>query len=172
MSVCGIVCPTSRLQDYVRLFSVTLEEFGSESKLEVNKRRKDSQGFSLWKSAKPGEPYRESSWESGRPGWHIEGTDIDKTHLGPNTTFTEGATTSSCHATRQKAKMVQEKALTALGSYCRLPEVHNASPRYPSPAFFYCLVSSLGILSRYSTYLSWRQRWQERHWRMKPGLKR
>ena len=28
--------------------------------------------FALWKSAKPGEPYWESPWGHGRPGWHIE----------------------------------------------------------------------------------------------------
>ena len=28
--------------------------------------------FCLWKSAKPGEPYWESPWGNGRPGWHIE----------------------------------------------------------------------------------------------------
>ncbi|MCP4649160.1 MAG: cysteine--tRNA ligase [PVC group bacterium] len=37
---------------------------------ETNKR--DPLDFALWKKAKPGEPYWESPWGNGRPGWHIE----------------------------------------------------------------------------------------------------
>ncbi|XP_046482968.1 cysteine--tRNA ligase, mitochondrial isoform X1 [Neodiprion pinetum] len=34
--------------------------------------KRNGQDFALWKAAKPGEPFWESSWGPGRPGWHIE----------------------------------------------------------------------------------------------------
>jgi cysteinyl-tRNA synthetase len=38
--------------------------------------------FALWKSAKPGEPYWESPWGHGRPGWHIECSAMVRNYLG------------------------------------------------------------------------------------------
>ncbi|MBI2958403.1 MAG: cysteine--tRNA ligase, partial [Chloroflexi bacterium] len=38
--------------------------------------------FALWKAAKPGEPWWESPWGKGRPGWHIECTAMSIRHLG------------------------------------------------------------------------------------------
>ena len=38
--------------------------------------------FALWKAAKPGEPYWESPWGRGRPGWHIECSAMSLRHLG------------------------------------------------------------------------------------------
>lgn len=34
--------------------------------------KKNARDFALWKGAKPGEPYWDSPWGHGRPGWHIE----------------------------------------------------------------------------------------------------
>ena len=38
--------------------------------------------FALWKGAKPGEPYWDSPWGQGRPGWHIECSAMAKSYLG------------------------------------------------------------------------------------------
>lgn len=38
--------------------------------------------FALWKSAKPGEPFWDSPWGKGRPGWHIECSAMIRSHLG------------------------------------------------------------------------------------------
>lgn len=38
--------------------------------------------FALWKAMKPGEPWWESPWGKGRPGWHIECSAIAIKHLG------------------------------------------------------------------------------------------
>lgn len=43
---------------------------------------KDPLDFVLWKSAKPGEPYWESPWGNGRPGWHIECSAMSEHFLG------------------------------------------------------------------------------------------
>ncbi len=39
---------------------------------DVLEEKKNPYDFALWKAAKPGEPYWESPWGPGRPGWHIE----------------------------------------------------------------------------------------------------
>lgn len=51
--------------DYGRLLNVGVPEEKSSIK-------KSAMDFALWKSPKPGEPYWESEWGPGRPGWHIE----------------------------------------------------------------------------------------------------
>jgi cysteinyl-tRNA synthetase len=38
--------------------------------------------FALWKKYKEGEPYWESPWGRGRPGWHIECSVMSKKYLG------------------------------------------------------------------------------------------
>jgi cysteinyl-tRNA synthetase len=38
--------------------------------------------FALWKAAKPGEPFWESPWGQGRPGWHIECSAMALKYLG------------------------------------------------------------------------------------------
>jgi cysteinyl-tRNA synthetase len=43
--------------------------------------KEDPLDFALWKSAKPGEPYWESPWGNGRPGWHIECSAMSEKHL-------------------------------------------------------------------------------------------
>ena len=37
-----------------------------------SKEKKNQVDFALWKSSKPGEPFWDSPWGKGRPGWHIE----------------------------------------------------------------------------------------------------
>jgi cysteinyl-tRNA synthetase len=43
----------------------------------------DPRDFTLWKSAKPGEPYWETPWGEGRPGWHLECSAMATKYLGP-----------------------------------------------------------------------------------------
>ena len=45
-------------------------------------RKKNPLDFALWKKAKEGEPYWESPWGNGRPGWHIECSAMSCKHLG------------------------------------------------------------------------------------------
>ena len=46
--------------------------------------KRDSADFTLWKAAKPGEPYWSSPWGPGRPGWHIECSAMARNYLGPD----------------------------------------------------------------------------------------
>jgi cysteinyl-tRNA synthetase len=45
--------------------------------------KRDPRDFTLWKAAKPGEPYWETPWGSGRPGWHLECSAMSTKYLGP-----------------------------------------------------------------------------------------
>jgi cysteinyl-tRNA synthetase len=45
--------------------------------------KRDSLDFALWKGAKPGEPFWETPWGPGRPGWHIECSAMATKYLGP-----------------------------------------------------------------------------------------
>ena len=44
----------------------------SGSRVEIDPKKRDPRDFVLWKPAKPGEPWWNSPWGQGRPGWHIE----------------------------------------------------------------------------------------------------
>ena len=44
--------------------------------------KEDPADFAVWKAAKPGEPYWNSPWGHGRPGWHIECSAMARKHLG------------------------------------------------------------------------------------------
>jgi len=48
----------------------------------VNEKKKSPLDFALWKKAKEGEPFWESRWGKGRPGWHIECSAMSCKHLG------------------------------------------------------------------------------------------
>jgi cysteinyl-tRNA synthetase len=45
--------------------------------------KRDTRDFTLWKSAKPGEPCWETPWGPGRPGWHLECSAMSTKYLGP-----------------------------------------------------------------------------------------
>ena len=51
----------------------------------VDENKRDPLDFALWKAAKPGEPEWDSPWGKGRPGWHIECSAMNVTHLGHHT---------------------------------------------------------------------------------------
>ena len=53
----------------------------------------DPLDFALWKAAKPGEPWWDSPWGPGRPGWHIECSAMATKYLGKTSTSTEAAPT-------------------------------------------------------------------------------
>lgn len=54
-------------------WAVGSSELASESESNFDSREKQNNcDFALWKASKVGEPYWESPWGQGRPGWHIE----------------------------------------------------------------------------------------------------
>ncbi|XP_042417369.1 cysteine--tRNA ligase, chloroplastic/mitochondrial-like isoform X1 [Zingiber officinale] len=67
---------------YGRLSGRKLEDNRSGERVAVDSRKINPADFALWKSSKDGEPYWESPWGPGRPGWHIECSAMSSTYLG------------------------------------------------------------------------------------------
>jgi cysteinyl-tRNA synthetase len=57
---------------YGKLSGKSLDELRAGERVEVDAAKHDPLDFALWKRAKEGEPFWESPWGKGRPGWHIE----------------------------------------------------------------------------------------------------
>jgi cysteinyl-tRNA synthetase len=68
-------------KDYGKLSHRTLDDLLSGARIEIDERKDDPLDFALWKAAKPGEPWWESPWGNGRPGWHIECSAMCSHHL-------------------------------------------------------------------------------------------
>ncbi len=57
---------------YGKLSGRSLDEMQAGARIAPGEAKEDPLDFALWKAAKPGEPFWESPWGQGRPGWHIE----------------------------------------------------------------------------------------------------
>lgn len=76
---------TRKFAEYGKLSHKNIDELegGKRSLLVSGKDEKeDPLDFVLWKPKKEGEPYWESPWGQGRPGWHIECSVMSKKYLG------------------------------------------------------------------------------------------
>ena len=71
-----------KFPDYGKLCHQPIEDLESGARVDVSEIKEDPLDFALWKSAKPGEPFWESPWGQGRPGWHIECTAMIQKYLG------------------------------------------------------------------------------------------
>ena len=71
-----------RFDEYGKLSHRKPEDLLAGARVEVDERKKDPRYFYLWKKAKPGEPWWDSPWGKGRPGWHIECSAMAMKHLG------------------------------------------------------------------------------------------
>lgn len=72
----------SKFPEYGKLSGKKIDELESGARVEVNEEKNNPLDFSLWKKAKEGEPYWDSPWGRGRPGWHIECSAMNLKHLG------------------------------------------------------------------------------------------
>ena len=70
-------------KDYGKLSGRKLEDMNAGSRIRVDDRKENPMDFAIWKAAKPGEPAWDSPWGPGRPGWHIECSAMNLSHLGP-----------------------------------------------------------------------------------------
>ncbi|MGE4446176.1 MAG: cysteine--tRNA ligase [Synergistaceae bacterium] len=68
--------------EYGKLSKQSIEELVSGARIEVDERKNNPLDFALWKASKPGEPFWESPWGNGRPGWHIECSAMSTKYLG------------------------------------------------------------------------------------------
>jgi len=68
--------------DYGKLSHRSLEAMRAAECAIGSQEKEDAMDFVLWKATKPGEPFWESPWGQGRPGWHIECSAMSLKYLG------------------------------------------------------------------------------------------
>ncbi len=76
---------TRKFKDYGKLSHKNLDDLqsgGRELLVSGQDEKEDSLDFVLWKKKKDGEPYWQSPWSNGRPGWHIECSEMSRKYLG------------------------------------------------------------------------------------------
>lgn len=75
-----------KFKEYGKLSHLVLEDLESGNRTlrsdMAEDLKEDAADFAVWKAAKPGEPYWESPYGNGRPGWHIECSAMARKHLG------------------------------------------------------------------------------------------
>ncbi len=79
-----------KFEDYGKLSGRKLDDMMAGARVDVDDRKHNPMDFALWKAAKPGEPYWESPWGKGRPGWHIECSTMSLKYLGKTFDFHGG----------------------------------------------------------------------------------
>lgn len=76
---------TRKFSEYGKLSKKNIDDLEAghrEIKVAGEENKEDPLDFVLWKPKKDGEPYWESPWSDGRPGWHIECSVMSKKYLG------------------------------------------------------------------------------------------
>lgn len=71
-----------KFNGYGKLSHQPLEDLEAGARISVGDIKEDPMDFCLWKGAKEGEPFWESPWGKGRPGWHIECSAMAGRYLG------------------------------------------------------------------------------------------
>ena len=67
---------------YGKLSGKSLDDLRAGERVDIDQAKQDPLDFVLWKHAKEGEPFWESPWGRGRPGWHIECSAMSSDLLG------------------------------------------------------------------------------------------
>ncbi|WP_167958187.1 cysteine--tRNA ligase [Anaerosporobacter faecicola] len=73
---------TRSFDGYGKLSKKNIDDLEAGARIAVSEEKEDPMDFVLWKPKKEGEPYWESPWSEGRPGWHIECSVMSKKYLG------------------------------------------------------------------------------------------
>ena len=78
----GVYFNTRKFDTYGKLSKQPLEDLEAGARIDVDEGKKHPADFALWKKKKEGEPFWESAWGEGRPGWHIECSAMVNKYLG------------------------------------------------------------------------------------------
>ena len=73
---------TRKFASYGKLSGKNLDDLNAGARIAVDEEKEDEMDFVLWKPMKEGEPFWESPWGKGRPGWHIECSAMSRKYLG------------------------------------------------------------------------------------------
>jgi cysteinyl-tRNA synthetase len=68
--------------EYGKLSGQRLDQMRGSEDVAGAAGKRDPRDFTLWKAAKPGEPYWDTPWGPGRPGWHLECSAMSTKYLG------------------------------------------------------------------------------------------
>jgi cysteinyl-tRNA synthetase len=74
-----------QFKDYGKLSGQSIEKMQEAVRIEKDDKKKDPLDFVLWKKSKEGDPFWDSPWGKGRPGWHIECSCMSLKHLNCET---------------------------------------------------------------------------------------
>ena len=107
---------------YGKLSGRSLDGMEAGARVEVDERKKHPMDFALWKGAKPGEPFWDSPWGPGRPGWHIECSAMSFKYLGCGFDFHGGG--SDLIFPHHENEVAQSEAFTGCSPFVRF-WVHN-----------------------------------------------
>ncbi|MCD7781213.1 MAG: cysteine--tRNA ligase [Methanosphaera sp.] len=77
----GVYFDVSKFEDFGKLSNRNLDDL-QNTRIEVDTTKDDPKDFALWKK-QDSQPYWDSPWGKGRPGWHIEDTAITESYFGP-----------------------------------------------------------------------------------------
>ena len=72
----------NKFEDYGKLSNKKLEDLIAGSRVKVSENKNNVEDFVLWKPSSNNEPFWESPWGKGRPGWHLECSAMSKKYLG------------------------------------------------------------------------------------------
>jgi len=72
----------NKFEDYGKLSNKKLEDLIAGSRIEISENKKNAEDFVLWKPSSNDEPFWDSPWGKGRPGWHLECSAMSKKYLG------------------------------------------------------------------------------------------
>lgn len=78
----GVYFNVKKFSDYGELSNQNMEQIRENARGVIKEEKNSPEDFVLWKKMKPGEPFWESPWGKGRPGWHIEDTAITEAYFG------------------------------------------------------------------------------------------
>lgn len=81
----GVYFSVRKFKDYGKLSGQSIDAMLSGARIEPDENKLDPLDFALWKSSKEDEPYWDSPWGKGRPGWHIECSVMSMKHLKAQT---------------------------------------------------------------------------------------
>ena len=71
-----------KFEEYGSLSNQKIDELEIGTRVDIMEEKNNPLDFALWKRKKEGEPYWDSPWGQGRPGWHIECSAMAKKYLG------------------------------------------------------------------------------------------
>ncbi|MEM4327133.1 MAG: cysteine--tRNA ligase [Candidatus Diapherotrites archaeon] len=142
----GVYFRVSKFKEYGKLSGIKMKKRITGTRVDTDKYEKqDKSDFALWKKAKPNEPFWESPWGKGRPGWHIECSVMSTKYLGEQFDIHGGAVdlifphheneicqSEACYGKRPFVKywlhsgfltVNGEKMSKSLGNFITIPEL-------------------------------------------------